>query len=70
MEDYKKRFVKEYNELKERADKLAFMLAKYSNGELDFEPDCPINLLKMQYHAMRTYMHILKLRAEIEDIKL
>ena len=70
MEAYKQRMVNEYNELKERTIKLGNMLYKYESGELDFEPTCPINLLKAQRYAMHTYLWILEQRAEIEGIEL
>lgn len=70
MEAYKQRMVNEYNELKERTDKLGFMLVKESQGGLDFELSCPVNLLKAQYNAMNAYLNILQVRAEIEGIEL
>ena len=70
MEVYKQRMVNEYNELKERIDKLGFVLVKESRGGLDFELSCPVNLLKAQYNAMNSYLNILKVRAEIEGIEL
>lgn len=70
MEDYKQRVVNEYNELKGRADKLGLMLVKESRGGLDFELTCPIELLKAQYNAMKAYLNILEVRAEIEGIEL
>ena len=70
MEAYKQRMVNEYNELKERTDKLGFMLVKESRGCLDFELSSPVSLLKAQYNAMESYLNILKVRAEIEGIEL
>ena len=70
MNNYKQRMIDEYNELKERTDKLGFMLVKESRGGLDFELSCPVNLLKAQYNAMNSYLNILKVRAEIEGIEL
>lgn len=70
MEAYKKRMLKEYFELKERTVKLGNMLEKWGNGELDFEPSCPFDLLSSQLCAMNIYLNILKLRAEIENIDL
>lgn len=70
MEAYKKRMVKEYWELHERAEKLGNMLEKWGNGELDFEPTCPYDLLIAQLCAMNIYLLILKKRAEIENIDL
>lgn len=69
MKAYKKRFVKEHNELLERIGKLGTILDKYESNELDFEPNCPFELLEAQYHTMRTYLYILEQRAEIENIK-
>ena len=70
MEDYKKRMVEEYQELVPRVAKLENILSKYGNGTLDFEPDCPIDLLRAQLNAMRAYMFILQMRSEIEDVDL
>lgn len=70
MEAYKQRMVNEYNELKERTEKLGDMMLKYEYDELDFEPACPIKLLEAQWHTMRTYLYILEQRAEIENIDL
>lgn len=67
---YKQRFVIEYNELTERIGKLENMLTKYANGKLDFEPDCPITLLKEQLKVMTEYQHILKKRSVIEGIDI
>lgn len=69
-EDYKVRFVKEYKELKERYGKLHKMIVKAEARTLDFEPDCPLDLLKQQAKAMGEYLHILEIRAEIERIDI
>lgn len=69
-EDYKVRFVKEYKELKERYGKLHKMIVKAEAGTLDFEPDCPLDLLKQQAKAMGEYLHILEIRAEIEKVDI
>ena len=70
MLDYKKRFIKEYNELFERSYKLGVMIDKYENNELDFVPDSSIELFKAQHHVMLSYLYILEQRAAIENIKL
>lgn len=70
MEAYKQRMVNEYNELKERTEKLGKLLDKYVYGELDFELNCPVFLLENQYNTMQAYLSILKQRAEIEGIEL
>lgn len=69
-EDYKARLVKEYKELKERYGKLHKMIVKAEAGTLDFEPDCPLDLLKQQAKAMGEYLHILEIRAEIEEVNI
>lgn len=69
-EDYKVRFTKEYKELKERYGKLHKMIVKAEAGTLDFEPDCPLDLLKQQAKAMGEYLHILEIRSEIEKVSI
>ena len=70
MEDWKARFKKEYYELRERFQKLDTMLGQYERGQLEFEPKCPIDLLKRQRSVMWDYLSILGQRAKIEEIKL
>ena len=69
MEDWKVRFKKEYYELKERFQKLDMMIGKYEKGQLEFEPKCPIDLLKRQRSVMWDYLSTLEQRAKIEEIK-
>ena len=68
--DYKERFEAEYNQLKDRYEKLGEMLKKHDEGTLEFAPSCPIYLLSAQYHAMREYLGILETRAVIEGVSL
>lgn len=70
MEEYKERFITEYNELAERQSKLSAIIQKHLSGTLDFTPTCPISLLQKQNRAMLRYLSILEERAEIESIKL
>lgn len=70
MEDYKARFISEYNELKQRTEKLNKLLQKYFYGELNFELNCAPALLRSQYNIMIEYLNILEKRAKIENIKL
>ena len=70
MEDWKERFRKEYHELRERFQKLDMMIGQYEKGQLEFEPKCPIDLLKGQRSTMWNYLKILEQRAKIEEIKL
>ena len=69
-DDYKERFWAEYWQVCTRFEKLTAMIDKYLVGKLDFEPDCPIQLLMTQASYMRMYMQVLEARAKIEKIKL
>ena len=66
--DYKQRMINEYNEVKDRYNKLHKMIVKYDAGTLDFEPTCPIDLLREQKAVMGRYLNILEIRAEIENV--
>lgn len=68
--DYKERFKAEYWQLKIRADKLQWMLYRYGNNTLDFEPTCDFDFLSEQLAVMRNYLEILEIRAHLEDIEL
>ena len=68
--DYKERFKAEYYQTKIRYEKLQKMVVRYEAGTLDFEPSCPIGLLKSQKAAMGNYLYSLEVRAEVEGIKL
>lgn len=69
-DDYKERFKAEYYQAKIRFNKLAIMLNKYEDGQLEFIPACPISLLYGQLSDMRHYITTLESRAIIEDIVL
>lgn len=69
-DDYKERFRAEYWQVRTRFEKLTATIDKYLVGKLDFEPDCPIQLLMTQASYMRMYMQVLEARAKIEKIKL
>lgn len=69
-DDYKERFWAEYWQVRTRYEKLTVMVDKYLAGKLDFEPDCPVQLLMTQASYMRVYMQVLEARAKIEKIKL
>ena len=68
--DYKERFYAEYWQLKIRYQKLHKMIIKYDAYTLDFEPTCPIELLKHQKSLMGQLLYDLEVRAEIEKIDL
>ena len=73
-EDYKKRFVAEYQQTKIRYEKLKHFCNKIEAAELTGqEPpkhDCPLSLLRQQQKAMGEYLHVLEIRAIIEDVEL
>ena len=62
--------VQEYKELKERYTKLHKMLVKYDAGKLEFEPKCPVGLLREQAGVMGRYLYILEERALLEGVEL
>ena len=68
--DYKERFKAEYCQTKIRYGKLAYMIERYEEGTLNFEPTCPIEILKEQLEAMADYLRCLECRASIEGIEL
>ena len=51
-DNYKDRFRAEYYQTKERYQRLHLMIIKYEAGTLDFQPDCPLELLKRQAKGM------------------
>lgn len=67
---YVNRMIAEYHELKDKYNKLHRMLVKHEADTLDFEPTCPIELLEHQANVMGEYLHILEVRAEIENVEL
>lgn len=69
-DDYKDRFVAEYRQLVNRANKLRKMIRQYEKGELEFEPESPIDILVWQLKTMDEYIYILKRRASYEKIAL
>ena len=75
-DDYKRRFVAEYEQTKIRYEKL-----KAFNTEIEArtraalsvdvpEPASPYDVLREQQASMGQYLHILELRAVIENIEL
>lgn len=73
-ENYRNRFFGEYWQTKIRYEKLKNFNNKIEAAILTEaeEPkhDCPLALLRSQQAAMGEYLHILELRAEIENIDL
>lgn len=69
-EDYKKRFIAEYWQTKNRYEALHRMTIRYEAGTLNFNPACSLGLLNEQKANMGHYLHVLEVRAEIEKIDL
>jgi hypothetical protein len=70
MKAYKKRMIKEYNQLNKRIKKLEKIIIKAEADTLEFDLITPLHLLREQLEDMKHYRHILLLRAEYEDIEL
>ena len=70
MEDYKIRFINEYNELKIKTGKLENLLKGYKAGTLNFTPTCSYELLNTQLMIMKSYLAILEERARLEFVEL
>ena len=69
-DDYRKRFIAEYWQTKNRYDALHRMTIRYEAGTLDFKPSCSLELLKEQKMHRGQYLRVLEIRAEIEKINL
>lgn len=69
-DDYKERFKAEYDQLMIRASRLEKLLIDDSNGDIDFELQCPRQMLGTQLRLMRQLLEVLKRRAKIEGIDL
>lgn len=68
--DYKERFIAEYQQLVIRYKGLKKMLDNWDKGELSFVPTCPRSTYNMQIKAMTDYIAVLEARAIIEGITL
>ena len=68
--DYKERFIAEYQQLVIRYDGLKKMLDNWDNGNLSFTPTCPRSTYNMQIKAMTDYITVLEARAVMEGIDL
>ena len=69
-EDYKERFLAEYQQLKIRYDGLCNMIDKWDKNELTFTPACPRSTYNLQLSAMEDYLTVLEARAVMEGIEL
>ena len=72
--DYKERFIAEYLQTKIRYEKLKSFCNEIEAAQLMFKPepdhDCPLCILKEQQKVMGEYLHLLEVRAVIENINL
>lgn len=68
--DYKRRFIAEYIQLKNRYEGLKNMVKKWDNDELNFTPTCPRHIYDVQLDVMQRYLNVLEDRAEMENIKI
>ena len=73
--DYKERFVAEYWQTRIRYEKLRKFCNKIDAASFSLnveEPkhDCSLELLREQQRKMGEYLHILEVRAQIENINL
>ena len=68
--DYKRRFIAEYIQLKNRYEGLRNMIRKWDNDELNFNSTCPREIYDVQLAAMQRYLGVLEERAEIEKVKI
>ena len=67
--DYKIRLVAEYVQTKIRYQKLHNIIVQYDANKLNFEPMCPMDLLRQQKGTMGQYLYSLEVRMLMEDIK-
>ena len=69
-DNYKLRFWAEYAQTKIRYERLHKMIIQLEAGTCDFEPNTPLELLKEQARYMGLYLHVLEVRAEMEEIHI
>ena len=68
-DDYKRRFLAEYDQLVIRTKRLDAFIQKIEGGE-DVKHDCPVSMLKTQRYHMMQYLRDLSQRAKKENIEL
>ena len=69
-EDYKERFIAEYQQLVIRYKGLKKMLDNWDKGELSFVPTCQRSTYNMQSKSMADYIAVLEASAAMEGIDL
>ena len=72
--NYKERFIAEYQQTKIRYEKLKHFCDRIETSQIakieEPKHDCPLTLLREQQSIMGQYLHILEVRAIIENIVL
>ena len=68
--NYENRFRGEYYQLIIRIKKLDKFIRQFKQGELDFKPDCSLDVLERQLEVMIKYAKTLEVRADIEGIEI
>lgn len=68
--DYKERFKAEVRQLEIRTEKLFAIIEKHRKGKLEFELNCPFEILEGQFILMRNTLGLMRQRAKIEGIVL
>lgn len=68
--DYKERFQAEYMQLLIRYNGLKRMLDNWDAGKLNFTPTCSRGIYNYQVKAMKDYLDVLEVRADIENVNL
>ena len=71
MKDYQKRMAEEYSQLKERLIKLGnFIKDQEGLKSEDSVLKYSVEILKMQYNAMKSYYQVLEFRLKLEGLEL
>mgnify|MGYP004466720447 CR=1 FL=1 len=68
--DYKERFQAEYFQLLIRYNGLKRILDNWDAGKLNFTPTCPKGIYNYQVKAMKDYLDVLEMRADIEKVNI
>lgn len=66
--NYEDQFIAEYEQLKERYDKLKETVDNWDT--ITHTPKCSVSIYQSQLSAMKQYLKILELRGRVENINL
>ena len=69
MDDYKKRLIDEYHELKEKYGKLCSFIERVEEGSSPIHDDYPVSELYEQQVAMEAYLDALSARLAYEGVE-